>query len=216
MSRAAFARFSCRSVTVALLLIPACGHPAPPRESLDASEERRSMPGAAAGEAARGGADLTKGLELLAGEARDPVPPVSFHELFNFFPELEGWARTRPTGERTATPVAYAQAVATYRSGGAEIEASIVDSGFNRVLIAPYAMFLTAGFERSTEEGYEKALKVEGFPAWEKWDRSGSGELNALVGGRFLVRYEGSQLAGTDVLHQLAASSELPRLARLK
>jgi len=29
-------------------------------------------------------------------------------------------------------------------------------------------MFLTAGYEKETERGYEKAVKVGEFPGWEK------------------------------------------------
>ncbi|MFN8058717.1 MAG: hypothetical protein U0Q12_06080 [Vicinamibacterales bacterium] len=170
-----------------------------------------------ADEVAKGFQDLAKGLGQLASAGQTPVDPVSFRTLYDYFPEVSGWEKGRPTGERLNSPVSYSEAKVTYRKGDSEIDASIIDSGFNRMLMAPYAMFLTAGFEKETEDGYEKSLKVEGFPAWEKWDKDGGqGELNALVGERFLVRFEGSKLPDTAVLHQLAGAAGLTKLAGQK
>ena len=56
----------------------------------------------------------------------------------------------------------------------------IMDSGLNQLLMMPYSMFLTAGYEKETSDGYEKSTQVAGHPGWEKWDTSSKrGEVNA-------------------------------------
>jgi hypothetical protein len=83
--------------------------------------------------------------------------------------------------------------------------------------MAPFAMFLSAGYEKETEDGYEKSVKVGEYPGWEKWN-SGSkdGELNAVVGKRFLLTLEGNGLESTKVLYDLAQATDLAKLAAMK
>ena len=45
-----------------------------------------------------------------------------------------------------------------------------MDSAFSQMLIAPWAMFLTAGYEKQTCDGYEKSVNVGGNPGFEKWN----------------------------------------------
>jgi hypothetical protein len=78
-------------------------------------------------------------------------------------------------------------------------------------------MFLTAGYEKETSDGYEKSTKVNGQPGWEKWDSSGKdGELNALVGKRFLVQIDGRGIEDTKLLHELAGKIDMAKLSTLK
>ncbi len=92
-----------------------------------------------------------------------------------------------------------------------------MDSGFNQLLVAPFTMFLTAGYEKETESGYEKSVKVAGNPGWEKWDTNGKdGQLAAFINKRFLVQFEGRQIDDTKVLYQLAQASNLTKLESLK
>lgn len=58
---------------------------------------------------------------------------------------------------------------------------------------------------------------VHGQPGFEKWDsRSKSGELNILVDRRFLVSFEGSDLDGTTVHHEMAGRMDFSRFASLE
>ena len=54
-------------------------------------------------------------------------------------------------------------------------------------------MMLAAGYSRETSDGYEKATTVGGHPARREMERRASkrGELNVLVGDRFMVAIEG-------------------------
>jgi hypothetical protein len=169
-------------------------------------------------EMAKGFEALGKSLGAMAGNAdQKPVDPVSFKELQTVFPELSGWQREKPTGERMTSPFPYSQAEVRYTKGESSIRGKIVDSGFNQLLIAPFAMFLAAGYEKETSSGYEKSTKVGEHPGWEKWNGDGKdGEINAVIGKRFIVTYEGNNIDDTKVLYELASKSDLAKLAAMK
>lgn len=174
--------------------------------------------GAAA--AAQGLEQMARGLEAMAGGGSPDakaVDPVSFRDMQALFPEVDGWQKAKPTGEKMSSPFKYSQAEVEYTKGDSRITLKMIDSGFNQLLLTPYAMFLTAGYEKETSDGYEKSTKVNGQPGWEKWDGSGKdGELNALVGKRFLVQIEGRHLDDTTPLHDLAGKIDMAKLAALK
>lgn len=170
-------------------------------------------------QAAQGLEAMAKGLEAMAGGAGGgkAVEPVSFRDLQTFFPDLDGWEKEKPTGERMTSPFAFSQAEVRYNKGDAQIEMKIVDSGFNQLLFTPFAMMMQAGYEKETQSGYEKSTTVAGMPGWEKWNTEGKdGSVNALVGKRFLVSIEGSNVPDVKALHAIAAKLDLTRLAALK
>lgn len=198
------------------------------RAALEKAAKEMEAAGQKAGEAAA--TDAAKGLEqfakglgtmagALAGTGADgkPVEPVNFRELQGIFVPFDGWEMGKPTGEKISVPFAYSQAKVKYRKEGQEIEVSVTDSGFNQLMLAPFSLFLTSGYEKETEHGYERSAKVAGFPGWEEWNSSRKdGEVNAVVNKRFIVKFEGDGLEDTKVLHQLAEASNLSKLASLK
>ncbi|MGE5244885.1 MAG: hypothetical protein ACM3SQ_11715 [Betaproteobacteria bacterium] len=167
---------------------------------------------------AKGLEDMAKGLGALTGNPdQKPVDPVSFRDLETVMPDLPGWERGKPTGERMTSPVSYSQATVTYTKGNARIEHKVMDSALNQLLVAPFTMFLTAGYEKETDEGYEKSVKVGEYPGWEKWNSSDKdGELNAVVNGRFIVQIQGHGIDDPKVLHDLMEKTDLKKLASLK
>ena len=170
-------------------------------------------------QAAQGLEAMAKGLEAMAGGAggTKAVDPVSFRDLQTFFPDLDGWEKEKPTGERMTSPFAFSQAEVHYNKGDARIEMKIVDSGFNQLLFTPFAMMMQAGYEKETQNGYEKSTTVAGMPGWEKWNTEGKdGSVNALVGKRFLLSIEGSNVADVKALHAIAAKIDFTKLAALK
>jgi hypothetical protein len=173
-----------------------------------------------AAQAAKGLEQMAKGLEAMAGGGTGdvkPVNPVSFRDLQTVFPDLDGWEKQKPTGERMTAPFAFSQAEVRYEKGDANIELKIVDSGFNQLLLTPYAMFLQAGYEKETSSGYEKSTTVNGQPGWEKWNTDGKdGELNALVNKRFLMTIEGRNIDDMKVLHGVAGKIDMAKLANMK
>ncbi|MGE0362323.1 MAG: hypothetical protein AB7H93_10740 [Vicinamibacterales bacterium] len=177
---------------------------------------------AAGGEAAKGMEEFAKAMQGMAtamsatangGKAADPV---SFRDLQTAFPSVNGWTMDKPRGERMTSPVAFSQTEARYRNGEAQIEVKIVDSAFQQLLVAPWAMFLAAGYEKETDEGYEKSTTLAGHPGFEKWnDRRKSGELNLVVAKRFLVSLEGNRLSDIKQLQDFAGQVDFAKLAGL-
>ena len=190
----------------------------------DAEAAGKKAGATAATDAAKGLEQFAKGLEGMAGALAGakgadgkPVEPVSFRELQGIFVPLDGWEMGKPTGEKITVPFAYSQAKVKYRKENQEIEVSVTDSGLNQLMLAPFSLFLTSGYEKETETGYEKSAKVAGYPGWEEWDsKRKDGEVNAVINKRFIVKFEGDGLDDIKVLHQLAEASNLTKLASLK
>ena len=132
------------------------------------------------------------------------VEPVSFRDLQNVMPEIGGgWQRGKPTGERMTSPVTYAQAAVTYRKAA--------------LLLAPYSVFLTFGYEKETEVGYERGIKIKDYPGWEKWNgKSKDGDLNVLVNKRFVVQIAGRGIDDPAILHEIMDQTDLRKLAAMK
>jgi len=203
----------------------ACG---PSREEQQAAEIQKSAEEMQKGAAsmAKGAEDMAKGMSDLAsglGAAfggdpnAKPVDPVSFRDLQAVLPELAGWERGKPTGERMTAPVNFAEASVTHTKGDATISTKITDSALNQVLVAPFAMFLAGNYERETDRGYEKSIKVGDHLGFEKWDTEyKDGELTVIVNKRFIVAIEGRGIDNAKVLHDVLARTDLAKLAALK
>jgi hypothetical protein len=215
--------YRCLMVLVAGLVVStaACGkseeQQRAERLADEASKAAENVAGGAE-QVAKGLEGLAKGFQELAQSADvKPVDPVSFRDLQTAFGNLSGWEKDKPTGERMTAPVAFSEASVTYRQGDASIDAKIIDSGFNQILMAPFAMFLSAGYEKETQDGYEKSVKVGEHPGWEKWNAEGKdGELNAVISKRFLLTLEGNGIESTKVLYDLAQATDLAKLAGMK
>ena len=166
--------------------------------------------------------NMAKGLGALGTMAggdpnAKPVDPVSFRDLQTLLPDVSGWEKGKPTGERMTMPVNFSRAEVRYTKGDASIEVSIVDSALNQLLVAPYAMFLTQGYEKETERGYEKSTKIGDYPGWEKWNTEGKdGELNAIVSQRFIVQVEGRNVEDIKALHAVMSAVDFGKLAAMK
>lgn len=178
-------------------------------------EKRAAEVKQAAEQASASAGDLAKGMEDMAN--MKPVEPVSFRDLQAAFGDLAGWEKGKATGERMTAPINFSRAEIDYRKDESHIQIQISDSAFNQMLVMPYSMFLTAGYERQTEDGYERSTRVGDHPAWEKWNSEGkNGELNAIVAKRFIVQVEGQDIDDIKVLHAAMATVDLAKLASLK
>ena len=176
---------------------------------------------APAGEAAKGMEDFAKAMQGMAtamggANGAKPSEPVSFRDLQTAFPTVSGWTMDKPKGERMTAPVAFSQTETRYKNGAQEIEVKIVDSAFNQMLITPWAMFLAAGYEKETDNGYEKSTTIAGNPGFEKWnDQRKDGELNIVVAKRFLVSVEGDRLTDMKQLQEFASKIDFAKLGAL-
>jgi hypothetical protein len=152
-----------------------------------------------------------------AGPDGKPVQPIAFQTLQTHLPKVSGWEMDEPEGQRMTMPVPFSQAETEYRSGDKRIDVTIVDTGFAKMLVAPWSMMLATGYSKETSDGYEKATTFGGNPAVEKWSsRSKNGELNILVGNRFMVTVDGNDLSDVKELHTFASAMNLGAIAALK
>lgn len=218
--------FSSAAAVLAMCSMVACGSSSNQKaaEELQKSAEQTQK---AADSTAQGAQDMAKGFEAMAkglaaaagggnGDVK-PVDPVSFRELQTVMPEISGWERKSPTGERMTAPFAFSQSSTTYTNGDQNVDLKIMDSGFNQMLFAPFAMFMAAGYEKETQDGFEKSVTIGGYPGFEKWDKgTKNGELTVVVNKRFLVQVEGHDVADEKVLHTILDKTDLTKLAALK
>jgi len=199
------------------------------KQAQKAAEAMNKAAEAGGAAAAQGAAGAAQGMEAFAkamqaaaaaaGGANDgkPVDPVSFQQLQTVLPSVSGWEMEKPRGEKMTMPVAYSQTEATYTNGDRRMEVKIVDSAFSQLLVAPWAMFLAAGYEKQTSDGYEKSVNVGGNPGFKKFNTdSKDGELNLVVAKRFLVTIEGNNLDDPKLLHEFASKLDAGKLSALK
>jgi hypothetical protein len=206
------------AITAALLAVVSIGCGKAQQQQADTAQKSADQAQQGAEAVAKGFADLAKSINGAAGDAdTKPVDPVSFKDLEALLPELPGWERDKPSGERMTAPVTYAEASVNYTKGDANISAKITDSAFNQVLVAPLAMMLAANYSHETDSGYEKGIKVGDMPGFEKFDKDDkSGDLTVVVNKRFIVEIEGHQIDDVAVLHTALDRMDLKTLAALK
>jgi len=213
------------SMVIAIsMLMAACGGNTDDatKQLQKAAEEIQKSVGSASSRGVQGVSkgleDLARGMSSMANDPNaKPVDPMTIDALKTALPELSGWEKGKATGERMSSPVNYAEAKVTYTKGESAIDVKIVDSAMNQLLIAPFSMFLAVGYEKETDHGYEKGVKLGDYPGWERWDGEGKeGELNAIVAKRFIVQIEGRHIENTKVLHSTMENINLKKLAESK
>lgn len=196
-------------IAIALVASIACGKSEAEKQAEEAAKQAEKAAEAMQQAAEAGGSAAAQG--AAQGD------PVSFQQLETVLPSVSGWQMEKPRGERMTMPVPFSQTEATYTNGAAQIEVKIVDSAFSQLLVAPWAMFLSAGYEKQTSDGYEKSVNVGGNPGFERWNSDDKdGELNLVVAKRFLVTIDGNDIADPKVLHQFASKLDTGKLAGLK
>lgn len=213
------------SAAIALsMLISACGGSTDDaaKQVQKAAEEIQKSVGSASSRGMQGVSkgleDLARGLSTMANDPNaKPVDPLTIDALKNALPDLSGWEKGKPTGERMSSPVNYSEAKVTFTKGDSAVDVKIVDSALNQLLIAPFSMFLAVGYEKETDRGYEKGVKIGEYPGWERWDgEDKEGELNAIVAKRFIVQIEGRNIENMKVLHSTMENINLKKLAEAK
>jgi hypothetical protein len=174
----------------------------------------------ATNDAAKGLEAMAKGLGAMMGGASGDVKtvdPVSFRDLETLFPTLDGWEKGKPTGEKLSAPFRYSNAEVTYRKGDSRIVLKLADSGFNQLFFAPFAFLMQTGYEKETQDGYEKSTTIAGQPGYEKWNSERKdGELTAVVSKRFLLSVEGDHLDDIKTLRDVVTKIDMARLAEMK
>ena len=219
------------TIVVAAMFTAACGKSEEQKQAEKAAEDLTKAAeafGQAAAKAGTAGAtagvdDAAKAMQAMAaaiggaGADGKPVEPVAFQTLQTHLPTVSGWEMEEPEGERMTMPVPFSQVETTYKKGDARIDAKIVDTGMAQMLVAPWSMMLASGYSRESSSGYEKATTIGGNPAIEKWDKSSkNGELDVLVGKRFMVTIEGHDIDDMKQLQDFAANFNFGAIAAAK
>jgi hypothetical protein len=169
--------------------------------------------------------NAAEALHQLTDKAKDikdkgTAEPIDFRKLKTLFPEkVGGLSRTETSGEKNgAMGFTISRAEARYSGdGGASAHLEILDTGgvagAGTMALATWAM---ADIDKETKTGYEKTTKLEGYKAFEKYDRPGkSGELNVLVADRFVINISGSNLS-VEQLKSILKDLDLEKLSSLK
>jgi hypothetical protein len=215
---------------VAVVALGACGKSEQQKQAEQAAEDLKkaaeTMAKAAEAQgtaaAAQGANDMAKAMQSMAtamsgGGDGKAVEPVAFQTLQSHLPKVSGWDMDEPEGERMTMPVPFSQVETQYKKGETRIDAKIVDTGFAQLLMAPWSMMMAAGYSRESSSGYEKSTSLSGNPAIEKWDKSSkNGELDVLVGKRFMLSLEGHDLNDIKQLQDFASNFNLSAIAAAK
>jgi hypothetical protein len=173
----------------------------------------------AAAPAAQTPADAgAKALEQMFQQPGSSAPAVDYTVLKAMVPEIQGWERSEVKGEQGAfMNMSYSNAKGEFTKGEVSVALEITDTAMIQGLVMPFAMIAAGGFNQRSDDGYKRGVTINGHPGWEEWDIPGkSGEINVLVGKRFIVKGSGHDLPNMDPVKQVVESVNMTKLAALK
>jgi len=161
----------------------------------------------------------------LVGAQQGQQKAVNFKRLQEFLPKIDlpGFTKMKPGGETSsAMGMSVSEAHLRYEQGSGDNSASI-EVKISDMAGVPFgqmgaAMIGATEFENETETGYEKSIKVQGFPGTEKVDNTEdnkSAQITLFVGGRFSVELNGSGTSDVHLLRKLLDSMNLSDLAKV-
>ena len=163
---------------------------------------------------AQGMQQLTQGLQQMSNSA---AKPVDSDELKALLPDLSGWTKSDVKGEMVSLGVSQSNASAKYTKGASAIELTITDAAGNQLFLAPLSMFMAAGYNEKTDDGYKRAIQVSGNPGFEEFEKSAKhGEATAIIANRFVVSAEAHGVDSPDLARQAVEAVDLAKLAGIK
>jgi len=150
---------------------------------------------------------------------------VSFKKLQEFLPKIDlpGYKRGKPGGQSsTAMGMSTSEAKLAYEKVIDEMTTHRIDITISDVIGVPFAaagisMLGTTEFENETEDGYEKSVKIHGYPGTERAQTGEykSCEISLAVGNRFMVTLHGDGTGDAGLLKKLLDNMKLADLAKL-
>jgi len=173
-----------------------------------------------------GGANLGDAMAAMgaavsgAANSGKKVETVDYKELKALLPEsLPGMKRTDASGEKNAAMgMQISNSEGRYRADdGSSMTIKITDIGSMTGLagMATYAWARTE-VDRESDNGYEKTSTIGGYKSREKYDKpSKSGEVSVLVGDRFVVEVDGSNV-DMDAIKSALGKVDLGKLNSMK
>jgi hypothetical protein len=142
---------------------------------------------------------------------------VDYEVLKGLLPQVSGWTQAGARGEQLSMPMKVSRAEARYTKGDSNVELEITDSALHQMLLAPFSMYLAAGYSERSDEGFKRSAKIGGFPGIEDWNSSSRrGEVTAVVNNRFVVQATGHDVEDLAAVRQIVDAIDLSKLAALK
>jgi hypothetical protein len=188
-------------------------------EQAQQAEKTARATGKDPGAAAANSVDLNTALAAVGTMASGgkEVKPVDFHALKDLLPESVGaLARREASGQSgEAAGMKGSSATAHYAdAGNTSLTLAITDLGSLSGL-AGLATKFNPNMEKETDSGYERTRTVNGQMLHQKYDRrSKSGEYDMLIGNRFTVTAQGSNVS-EEMLASAVKSVDVGKLAAL-
>lgn len=151
------------------------------------------------------------------------VEPVDFRRLREMLPEeVVGLARTDLSGERQGFGgMTVSQAKGVYEGPGADgnaarLELQVADLGGVGMAAMFGAAWTMASVDRESDRDYERTVRVDGNPGYEKYDTvDHTGDFQVLVADRFLVQAQGTGLTD-DQLREALRVVDFDRLEGMR
>ena len=143
---------------------------------------------------------------------------VDFRKLKELLPEeLAGMDRISHSGEKAGMfGMNMSTATAEYRGDDQELEVTFVDFAGMSAALSGLAGWATMEMDRETDSGYERTTMIDGYKAFEKYDKSSkSVEVSLLVENRFIVTVNGRNIEEKTMAKAIDQLG-LKQLARLK
>jgi len=127
--------------------------------------------------------------------ADEAVEPVEFAKLLPFLPDrVEGFVAEKPQGSTSsAMGFQLTEVSRVYHKGTSDgdetVTVKLTDGAGNQFFTAAHAA--VTEFNTDSTEGYEKGLKLDGFPAIERYtNESHDGSLTVFIASRYLVEID--------------------------
>ena len=164
--------------------------------------------------------EMMKAMGALMSGGTNAAAVVDFRELKALLPAaLDGMKRTNASGEKSgAMGMTVAFAEGTYEAdAGGNITIKLSDNGGMGGLMAfAQAGWAASEIDRESDTGFERTTMYGQDKAHEEYDNSSkSGKVEIMVGGRFMVEVNGSDVAW-EAIQAAAKKVDTAKLATLK
>lgn len=183
-----------RSLMIATcVLVVACGGD---KEAEVAEQPAESMADAAT-QMSQAAEQMGKAAQQMAAGQASDVPLIPAQTLQERFPKsIDGMERYESEREESGVMgMKVSVASARYRDDTRSLEITMTDAGGTGMLAAMGAAWAMVDVDRTREDGYERTVTIDGnrgFESERRYDGGVDSELQVMVGGRLLVKLDGS------------------------
>jgi hypothetical protein len=165
------------------------------------------------GEAAEQMGEAAEEMQQAQAEGRPPAEPVDFRRLRDLLPETAGGLpRQNAEGQRSGMgEMIFSEATGTYAAAeaGADgmtptITLKVTDLGGLPSAAMFGAAWTLASIDRESDRDFERTTRLDGHPAYEKYDRQDrGGDFQVFVAERFVVQAQGTAVSDDQMREAL-------------